>query len=63
MPVKMSMALLEKQNAGISWIVKDSSLIIGHNARTKEELSDMILHGKWNEFIREIPVKRRFYTN
>ena len=37
---------------------KDSSLIIGHNARTKEELSDMILHGKWNEFIREIPVKK-----
>lgn len=27
MPVKMSMALLEKQNAGISWIVKKIPLL------------------------------------
>lgn len=35
----------------------DAALVIGHNARTKEELSDMIHQGKWAEFIREIPVK------
>lgn len=37
---------------------EDSSLVIGHNARTKEELSDMIQHGDWGKLIREIPVKK-----
>lgn len=36
---------------------EDSALIVGHNAKSKEELEDMIHQGKWNEFIREIPVK------
>lgn len=36
----------------------DASLVIGHNAKTKEELRDMIYGGKWKEFIREIPVKK-----
>ncbi|MCM1187708.1 MAG: mannose-6-phosphate isomerase, class I [bacterium] len=44
------------------WYVLDcpegASLVIGHNARTKKELSDMIREGRWNEFIREIPVKK-----
>lgn len=35
---------------------KDATLVIGHNAKTQEELKDMIYHGKWKEFIREVPV-------
>ena len=37
---------------------EDASIIIGHNAGTKEELADMIANGKWNDFIRELPVKK-----
>lgn len=37
---------------------EDSTLVIGHNAKTKEELCDMIEGKKWKEFIREIPVKK-----
>ena len=37
---------------------EDSSLVIGHNAGSKEELADMIHNGKWDELIREIPVKK-----
>ncbi len=44
------------------WYVLDcpenASLVIGHNAKTKEELAEMIHEGKWNEFIRELPVKK-----
>lgn len=44
------------------WYVLDcpsgASLVIGHNAETREELSDMIHQGRWKEFIREIPVKK-----
>lgn len=44
------------------WYVLDcpenASLVIGHNAKTKEELSDMIREGRWKDFIREIPVKK-----
>lgn len=44
------------------WYIMDcpqnASLVIGHNAKTKEELADMIHGGKWKEFIREIPVKK-----
>ena len=36
----------------------DAALVIGHNAKTKEELEDMINGGKWSEFIREVPVKK-----
>lgn len=36
----------------------DAALVIGHNARTKEELSYMIHQGRWKELIREIPVKK-----
>lgn len=37
---------------------KNASLVIGHNARTKDELCDMIKNKKWKKFIREIPVKK-----
>lgn len=36
----------------------DASLVIGHNAKTKDELNEMIDQGRWSEFIREIPVKK-----
>lgn len=37
---------------------EDSTLVIGHNAKDKKELEDMIDTGRWSEFIREIPVKK-----
>lgn len=37
---------------------EDASLVIGHNARNKEELVDMIRNGKWSDFIRHVPVKK-----
>ncbi len=37
---------------------KDSTLVIGHNARDKEELAAMVREGRWSEFIRELPVKK-----
>ena len=37
---------------------EDSSLVIGHNAKSKEELAEMIHEGKWGDLIREIPVKK-----
>ena len=44
------------------WYIMDcpenASLIVGHNAKTKEELAGMIAQGKWGELIREVPVKR-----
>ena len=44
------------------WYIMDcpenATLVIGHNAKIKEELAQMIHQGRWNEFIREIPVKK-----
>lgn len=37
---------------------EDAALVVGHNAKDKEELADMIHGGRWKEFIREIPVKK-----
>lgn len=37
---------------------EDGKLVIGHNAKTKEELKVMIQEGRWKELIREIPVKK-----
>ncbi|MBQ9609530.1 MAG: class I mannose-6-phosphate isomerase [Lachnospiraceae bacterium] len=34
----------------------DTKIIIGHNAKDKAEVKDMIENKRWNEFIREIPV-------
>ena len=38
--------------------VEDGSLVIGHHAKTKEELSEMIESGRWNDLIREIKIKK-----
>ena len=44
------------------WYILDceenATLVIGHNAKNKEELTAMIKEGRWGEFIREIPVKK-----
>ncbi len=37
---------------------RDGSIIIGHNARTREEAAEMIGEGRWDDFLREIPVKK-----
>ena len=36
----------------------DATIIIGHNAKNKAELTDMIRGGRFSEFIREIPIKK-----
>ena len=44
------------------WYVLDcpegATLVIGHNAKDKDELENMIEGGRWSDFIREIPVKK-----
>lgn len=44
------------------WYVLDcpenATLVVGHNAKTGEELRQMIAEGRWNELIREVPVKK-----
>lgn len=37
---------------------QDASLIVGHHAKDADELKEMILSRRWDEFIREIPVKK-----
>lgn len=37
---------------------EDASIVIGHNARDKEELADMIEQGRWEELIRMWPIKK-----
>lgn len=37
---------------------EDASIILGHNAKTKEELSEMIEDGRWNDLLREIHIKK-----
>lgn len=37
---------------------ENAALVIGHNAKSREELASMIHEGKWEEFIREVPVKK-----
>ncbi len=37
---------------------EDATIVIGHNAKTREELQTMIEEGRWSEFIREIPLKK-----
>ncbi len=36
----------------------DATIIIGHNASSHDEVEKMINEKRWNEFIREIPVKK-----
>lgn len=44
------------------WYILDcddnASIVIGHNARNKKELEDMIHDKRWSEFIREIPIHK-----
>lgn len=44
------------------WYILDApegaELVVGHNARTKEELQSMITEGRWSEFLRLVPVKK-----
>lgn len=37
---------------------RDGSIIIGHNASTREEAASMIAENRWDDFLREIPVKK-----
>lgn len=37
---------------------EDAKIVIGHNARNQEELRQMIEEKRWDDFIREIPVKK-----
>lgn len=37
---------------------EDATIVIGHNAKDKAKMEEMIRNGKWNEFIREIPVHK-----
>ncbi len=44
------------------WYVLDckdnATIVIGHNAKDKTELDDMIQNHRWSEFIREVPIKK-----
>jgi len=37
---------------------KDATLVVGHNAKSRQELTDMINNGQWTELIRELPVSK-----
>lgn len=37
---------------------ENATLVVGHNAADKEECARMIREGRWNEFIREVPVRK-----
>lgn len=38
--------------------VPGATIVIGHNAKTREELREMISEGRWKDLIREIPIKK-----
>ena len=42
------------------WYIIDcdpgATIIIGHNAQTREELTEMVKTGRWNELLREVPI-------
>ena len=44
------------------WYVLDSkpgtTVIIGHNAGTREEMRQMVAEGKWNQLLRQIPLRK-----
>lgn len=44
------------------WYILDcasqASIVFGHNAKTKEELEDMVLGGKWEGLLREVPIRK-----
>jgi len=37
---------------------EDATLVIGHNAGSREEMEEMIRQGRWSEFLQEVPVKK-----
>ncbi len=37
---------------------KDARLVLGHNAKDKEELRDMIHNARWQEFLRYVPIQK-----
>ena len=37
---------------------EDATLVVGHNAKTKDELDDMVAQGRWQELIREVPIRK-----
>ncbi len=37
---------------------RDGSIIIGHNAKSREEAESMVAEGRWDDFLREVPVKK-----
>ncbi len=37
---------------------KDATLVVGHNAKTAEELKQMVDAGEWSKLIREVPIKK-----
>jgi mannose-6-phosphate isomerase/beta-glucosidase len=37
---------------------EDGKIVIGHNAKNKEELKEMIAEHRWNELIHELPIKK-----
>ena len=37
---------------------KDATIVIGHNAKTKEELADMINNNRWDDLITPRPIKK-----
>ncbi|MFR2234717.1 MAG: type I phosphomannose isomerase catalytic subunit [Lachnospiraceae bacterium] len=44
------------------WYILDcpegATLVVGHNAKDKEECAKMIHEGRWSEFIREVPIRK-----
>ncbi len=37
---------------------EDATIVIGHNAKSKAEMKEMIISGKWSEFIHEVPISK-----
>lgn len=37
---------------------EDATIVIGHNAASRQELRDMVEEKRWSELIREIPIKK-----
>ncbi|HWT76664.1 MAG TPA: mannose-6-phosphate isomerase, class I [Mobilitalea sp.] len=56
----------EKENGALGktecWYIldcdEDGQIVIGHNAKSKEELKDMIYHNRWKELIRVTGIKK-----
>ncbi len=36
----------------------DATIIIGHNAKDREELENMVRNNRWNELLREVPIHK-----